>query len=132
MRWLPFVVLYILQIALSAPAFFGTCASLDPLNITVYFLHHLSDIFLFWGALLVTTPTEIMIHLAFIAGILIHWLMFGNRCIVSVWQNRRCGYDDNKWLDSLLNRSGLREKSEFYQFMWLGLATVYNLVRLWI
>lgn len=131
MRWLPFLALYILQIAASAPRFFRTCATNTDLKTRLlYFLHHLSDVFLFWGVFLTTTRVERAVHLALVFITAAHWFSYENRCVATVALNHWCGYDADAWLDSLLNAAALRERSQYYQFLWLGVAAAEQMRRM--
>lgn len=127
MRWVLFLAVYIVQLSVSAPEFFATCTLLDTTTIAMYLTHHLSDVFLFWGPLFIRSRAEAALHLALIVITTTHWLSNQNRCVATVELNKRCGYDPELWLDSLLNRSGLRGLSEYYQFAWLAPAAIYDL-----
>jgi hypothetical protein len=133
MHWERFVFVYLLQIAASAPTFFSTCAAEQRFNastLALYFIHHLTDVFLFWGVFFVSTRTEALLHLLFILITGTHWFLNGNRCIATEALNARCGYPRDAWLDSLLNRTELRRRSEYYQFLWLGVTAIYDIWKL--
>lgn len=92
----------------------------------IYFVHHATDVFLFWAFLFLTTRGEYIFHACIVFLTVIHWLTYKNRCIATVWLNRRCGYDEDVWLDSILNRLALRTRiGEYYQIVWLGLVLLW-------
>lgn len=130
--WL-FMLFYVLQLSLSVPTFFTTCKQIDLPVLLLYFGHHLTDVFLFWGPLFMTNNYERALHLAFVLGVIVHWFTYNNRCIATVKLNEQCGYDEDQWLDSMLNHVNLRERSEYFQFLWLGVVVAYDIyyLRAW-
>ena len=131
MRWLYFFGLYFLQLAVSFPSFSASChGAHDPAAVAIWLLHHWTDVFLFWGFLFATSRGEYMLHLLFLVIALAHWSTYKNRCIATVVLNRYCGWPEDQWLDSLLNRSGLRSRSDYWQFLWLGLLACNDVVHL--
>jgi len=122
-----FLFIYFLQIFLTFPKFSHTCKALNLVSYGTYFTHHLLDVFLFWAPLFLTTTNEFIIHIIVSIGVIIHWFTYNNRCIATVYMNRLCGYPEDDWLDSLKNMLGLRNISEYFHFIWIGLVLVYDI-----
>lgn len=127
---LNYLLIYFLQISTTLPNFIQSCFDLSFPNLLIFFIHHLLDVFIFWAIFFLNTKTEYIIHIITCILVAIHWFSYGNRCYATVYMNRRCGYDEDYWLDSLKNRSGLRRFSEYFQFIWLGLIIFWEVYQL--
>lgn len=121
-----FFVIYVLQLGITWPTFWRTCKGLDIHTFLLYMGHHAFDVFLFWSFLFLNTRNEYMIHILLVTVVLAHWAIYNNKCILTVYMNRFCGYNEGDWLDSLKNRLGLRNTSEYFHFIWLGVLVVYD------
>jgi hypothetical protein len=130
MRWIVFASVILLQVALTLPRFINTCESKTPYTWTLYFGHHVLDVFLFWSFLFLTTPFEFALHLLILLGVVIHWYTYDNKCIITVLMNRKCGYPENQWLDSLKNMLGLRNLSENFHFIWMAILALQDVTNL--
>ncbi len=93
----------------------------------LYAAHHAFDVFLFWAPLFLITKLEYGLHLLFAVGIGIHWFTNDNKCIATVEMNKQCGYEEERWLDSLKNMFGVRKHFEYFHFMWIGILMAYDL-----
>ncbi len=123
-----FILVYFLQLALTLPRFWRTCRQPQPW--LLYFSHHALDVFLFWSPVFLRTRADYLAHAVLVLLVGAHWFLNNNKCIMTTWMNRRCGYSEGDWLDSLKNMFGLRERSEWFHFIWLGLLLgwdVWNL-----
>jgi hypothetical protein len=125
-----FLAVFLLQIAATIGHFVSTCSCLSLPSWTVYLFHHAFDVFVFWSPLFLTKPLDFMIHLAICVITGLHWLTNNNLCFLTVYLNRRCGYPDEEWLDSLKNMLGLRRASEYFHFIWIGLLMAYDIAML--
>jgi hypothetical protein len=130
MRWTIFWIVYFLQIAVTFPNFVSQCEKLDVGQWILYFGHHLTDVFLFWSPLFVTTRSEHLLHILAVLATGLHWASNDNKCILTVLMHQRCGWSEEVWLDSLQNRTELRDVSEYFQFYWIGITLVYDVIRL--
>ncbi len=119
-----------LQIFLTFPNFYNTCENKSLYAYFLYFTHHAFDVFLFWSIFFLRTKIEYLIHILFVFIIFVHWISYDNKCIVTVWMNRECGYPEEQWLDSLKNMFHLKEVNEYFHFIWLGLILVYELKKI--
>ena len=101
MRLHIFLLFLALQLLITWPQFAKTC----PARVNIYilhFLHHVLDVFNWWGPLFFfTRPIEYFVHFVVIVFIGIHWLTNDNICEVSRIVNKACGYEPKKWLESL-------------------------------
>jgi hypothetical protein len=126
MNWYIFFLVLFIQIALTFRTFISTCSKLSLLNFVIYFLHHAYDVYLFWAPLFLQKATEYLIHGIAAIATGVHWFTYDNKCIATVILNKRCGYKEDEWLPSLKNMLGLRNISEYFQFIWMGLLVAYD------
>jgi hypothetical protein len=130
MLWSIFFGVFLIQIAVTLRHFLATCKSKTYYTWFIYIFHHLFDIFLFWSFLFLTTRLEFGLHFVILLGVVIHWLTYDNKCILTVLMNRECGYPDDKWLDSLKNMFGLRNLTEYFHFVWMFLLAIQDIMNL--
>jgi hypothetical protein len=122
-----FLIIFLLQIALTIKHLYKTCQSKTLSLWLLYITHHLLDVFLFWSFLFLTTKAEFTIHLVLLIIMCVHWISYGNKCILTVFMNRKCGYSEDKWLDSLKNMLGLRNISEYFHFIWIFILAAQDI-----
>jgi hypothetical protein len=123
-----FLLIFLLQILITIQHFIKNCKSKNLYTWFLYISHHALDVFLFWSFLFLTSKFEFALHLIILIGVVVHWLSYNNRCIITVLMNRECGYPDDKWLDSLKNNLGLRNISEYFHFVWMFLLAIQDIV----
>ncbi len=110
---------------LVAPRFINTCAQASSLaTIATFLLHHPLDIFLFWSPLFLMTRVEYIIHAIVSLGVILHWVTYNSRCVVTVLMNRMCGWPEGIRLDSLKNM--ILGKYERYNYLWLIAMVLYD------
>jgi hypothetical protein len=124
MNILAFSFLVGVQILLTFPFFNRSCID-HPYFL--YFVHHAFDVFLFWAPLFLISKLEYGLHFLFGLGVGIHWFMNDNKCVATVEMNKQCGYEEERWLDSLKNMFDIRNYFEYFHFMWIGILMVYDL-----
>ena len=122
-----FSVIYLAQVIVTFPNFRNTCERLNFERLSLYFIHHILDVFLFWSFLFLTTRKEYIVHLITMVVVALHWITNNNNCIATEYMNKLCGYNQNQWLDSLKNMFDLRKYSEYFLFIWLGLLGVHDI-----
>lgn len=132
MRTNIFLIIFLLQIALTFQYMCKMCKSNTLYVWLLYIIHHLLDVFLFWSFLFLTTRMEFGIHLILLITMSIHWISYGNKCILTVLMNRECGYPENRWLDSLKNMLGFRNISEYFHFIWIFILAIQDIYMLFI
>jgi len=120
-----FLLIYSLQILLTINNIYKTCKKKS-----IYFFHHLFDVFLFWSFLFITTRHEHIAHFLILIGVVIHWLSYKNKCIITVLMNRECGYPEDLWLDSIKNMLHLRNISENFHFIWMFILATHDIVNI--
>lgn len=125
MNWIIFWILYSLQILATFPKFLDRCKSKTLETYSLYFFHHGIDIYIFWAFLFLTEKIEYFYHLIFNALNLIHWISYGH-CFVTVYQNRLCGFKEHSNLNSIKNRLGLENFTEYFHSVWVGLHMIYD------
>jgi hypothetical protein len=130
MKWILFLSIVILQIAITLEPFLKSCQDLDGFKLFVFISHHFLEVFLFWSFLFLTRPFEFQLHIvtAIIVGFL--WFIYDYTCIWTVYMNYLCGFPKQQWLDSLVNRTGLRNISEYYHSYWLVALIGYDIYML--
>ena len=126
MNWYIFLLVLLIQLALTIKDFTNTCKNLGILTILVYLAHHAFDVYLFWAPLFLQRAKEYLIHAFTAIATGIHWFTYNNKCIATVILNKRCGYKEDEWLPSLKNMLGLRKITEYFQFIWMGLLVSYD------
>ncbi len=131
MNTIAFLLIVLLQILVTIPDFLDQCNNLNIEAFAMYFSHHFLDVFLFWSPLFLQKKSEFILHILLVIIVTIHWLTYNNRCILTVYMNRVCGIDEDQWLDSLKNRFGLVNYSEYFHFHWIALVLLYDVVRLY-
>jgi hypothetical protein len=124
MRWLVFFFLLVTQLLLVIPHFIKSCAAVTPLSSIVYLLHHPLDIFLFWSPLFLTSYTDHVVHAIVSISVIIHWIMYNSRCIVTVAINKICGWPQKDRLHSLKNM--ILGPYERYNYLWLIATILYD------
>lgn len=125
-----FLFIYFLQIYLTFPNFQRTCERKTLWAYTLFFSHHVFDIFLFWAPLFLQFRREYIIHAVVIVLIMVHWFTYNNKCIWTVLMNRECKYPEEQWLDSLKNMLPLRQVNEYYHFIWIGALLIYDIYKI--
>jgi hypothetical protein len=131
MNWYIFLLILFIQIALTFREFSKTCSNLGLLTLIIYIAHHAYDVYLFWAPLFLQKAKEYAIHAVTSIATGIHWFTYDNKCIATVILNKRCGYNTNEWLPSLKNMLGLRDITEYFQFIWMGLLVGYDFTKIY-
>ena len=129
MNYFFFLMVYLIQVLTTYPTFDATCMSTKTSKLEpyiLYFVHHLLDVYLFWSPLFLFTKVDAALHILAILVVAVHWITYNNRCVLTVVMNRSCAYNEGDWLDSLKNRLGLRAFNEYFHFIWLALAFLYD------
>ncbi len=125
MRWWLYATLVVFQLALTSSRFFTTCHDTTGFGSVVYVIHHLLDVYVFWGFLFLTTSVEYAIHAVVLLGIAVHWLTNNYECILTTEMNRMCGYPRTQGLDSMVDRI---RPTYYTHIVWISLAFVYDLI----
>lgn len=99
-----YLLLVIIQLAVTYPTFSATCSTANGIGGVVYLFHHFLDVYVFWAFLFLTTRREHLVHLLVIVMVAIHWLTNNYECIATTYMNHLCGYPRDTWLDSIVNR----------------------------
>jgi hypothetical protein len=129
MRWDIFTIAVTIQLIATTPDFVQTCDACSswPFAVSLNMFHHVFDVFLFWSFLFLTTKLDFQLHFWLAIAILIHWATYDNKCILTVILNRYCGYPEEAWFDSIKNRLGLRDISEWFHFYWIAALLLLDL-----
>jgi len=125
MIWSIYGAILLVQLAVTYPHFARTCTSANA--IAVYLLHHMLDVYVFWGPFVLTTRAEFGIHLLTICGIALHWITNNYECVLTTAMNEMCGYPRNQWLDSLVDR--LRP-TDWTHIVWILVAAIYDVLQI--
>jgi hypothetical protein len=125
MHWARFLLVYGLQLAVTYRRHVTTCQDTSASGRLLYGTHHALDVYLFWAPLFLETATEWRFYIGIATVMLAHWLTYQNRCIATVVMNRRCGFPESQWLDSLKNRLGMERVFEPFHFIWIGAILLY-------
>jgi hypothetical protein len=122
-----YLFLYFGQVIVTFPEFWNTCGRLNFETFLLYFAHHALDVFLFWSWFFLVTRREYIAHLIALLIVSIHWVTNNNNCIATEYMNKLCGYKQDQWLSSFKNMFGLREYTEYFLFIWLGILGIRDI-----
>lgn len=104
-----------------------SCIYREPSVLVVLILHHLMSCFLL-GGWLFKYVSILIVHILVVIGTTIYWCRNQNLCDLTVYVNKRCGWNSNKPFHDLLDMIGLKElpawnERDHYIFILLG-ATI--------
>jgi hypothetical protein len=122
-----YLIIYFAQVIVTFPKFWNTCNLLNFETFLLYFAHHALDVFLFWSWFFLVTRREYIAHLIALLIVSIHWVTNNNNCIATEYMNKLCGYKQDQWLSSFKNMFGLREYTEYFLFIWLGILGIRDI-----
>jgi hypothetical protein len=91
-----FIFFYILQICIALP-YFKTCNNINFITLSIFLLHHIVDVYGYFGVFINETIFEYQLHLFMTLLILLHWYTNNYKCYVTVKLNELCKRDLNTW-----------------------------------
>jgi hypothetical protein len=91
-----FLLFYIFQILLAIP-YFQTCANINLTTILIFLIHHVIDVYGYFGIFVNETLFDYQLHLFAIIIVLTHWFTNNYKCEVTIKLNELCERDTNAW-----------------------------------
>jgi hypothetical protein len=124
MRIVLFLILYIAQLSVSYKNFIP-CANVH--STIIYLLHHMLDVYIFFGPLFIENTTESLIHIITTLLIIIHWFTNNYECILTTYLNELCGWERNRWLDSITLILQKQSKQYYYHSFHAFLVILFDI-----
>ena len=87
---------YLLQIFIALP-YFKSCNNINFSTVSIFLLHHIIDVYGYFGIFINETIFEYQFHLFMILLILLHWYTNSYTCAVTVKLNELCNRDLDTW-----------------------------------
>ncbi len=106
------------------------CKNINLLKIMIYILHHLLDVYVFFGFLINETKKEFITHLLLIIGLLIHWFTNNYDCILTTYLNNLCGFNKKEWFQSIMFRIYKFTNIYYIHSYWLFGLILYDLYKI--
>lgn len=91
-----FLFFYLFQILISIP-YFKTCKNINITTTLIFLVHHIIDVYGYFGIFINETLFDYQFHLMAIIIILVHWYLNNYRCEVTLKLNELCERDKNAW-----------------------------------
>ena len=83
--------------------------------VAILIFHHIINIFANFGYLL---SNKILLTLYIFAPVLMisYWKLNGDKCDVTLWANKICGWNGDKYFNDLFNIVGLKQHEWWHQY----------------
>ena len=91
-----FILFYVIQLLVALP-YFTTCKNINFITITIFLLHHMIDVYGYFGIFINETIIETKFHVFMIFVILLHWYFNNYQCEITKKLNQLCDRDHNAW-----------------------------------
>jgi hypothetical protein len=96
MKLLIFLFFYLLQILIAYPHF-STCKNINLATTLIFLLHHVIDVYGFFGIFINESLVEYIIHFCMIILVMTHWYFNNYYCEVTRKLNELCERDQDEW-----------------------------------
>jgi hypothetical protein len=91
-----FIVFYALQLLYAIPHF-NTCKNITFTTVSIFLLHHVIDVYGYFGIFINETLFDYELHLFMILVVMAHWYTNNYRCEITIKLNELCDRDKNIW-----------------------------------
>ena len=91
-----FLFFYVLQLLIALPHF-KTCNNINISTISIFLLHHIIDVYGYFGIFVNESLFDYQFHLFMILVVLAHWYTNNYRCEITIKLNELCNRDPNEW-----------------------------------
>jgi hypothetical protein len=91
-----FILFYVIQLLVALP-YFTTCKNINFITVTIFLLHHMIDVYGYFGIFINETINETKFHVLMILVILLHWYFNNYQCEITKKLNQLCDRDHNEW-----------------------------------
>jgi len=120
-----FGLIYIIQLLLSIHKFV-LCDNINIYSIFIFLLHHLIDVYAFFGFLVIETNQERKIHLLVISGVILHWLTNNYECILTTHLNEICSIDRKIYFPDIITLIRSISGFTYLHLYWLIILIIYD------
>ena len=122
-----FIIISILQLYLAIEDFNINCKNKNIFNYFILILHHLFDVYVFFGIFMVQNDYEQKIHFFTILFVLLLWIINNYKCFLTEYLNKLCLINPNQWLFSLMYQ--LYKITNFYYIhsFWIIIIILINI-----
>ena len=122
-------LLLVLQLLISS-THFKTCNNINLYKLMIFILHHLLDIYVFFGFLINETKNDYILHLFTIMSILIHWFTNNYDCALTVHLYELCGFDKKLWFQSIVYKIYKLTNIYYIHSFWILGLIIYDLFQI--
>lgn len=106
--WFLFVFILLLELLFAFRNYQTSACIKNRQVLYALLLHHIGNSFLLYGWLF-SNKLLLMLHILTVIGIAIYWKLNNNRCDLTIYINRMCGYPEDRPFHDLLDIIGLKE-----------------------
>lgn len=124
MKYELFLLIFLIQLQLASIDFLRNCKKPNLYNYLILVLHHLLDVYVFFG--IFVTESRI-IHLITILLIMIHWFTNNYECWLTTYLNELCQEPRDKWLYSLPYLGHKISGLYYFHSYWIILVIMKNI-----
>lgn len=110
------------------------CIRAHPHVLPFLILHHFLSGFLLGGWLFNYKPI-LFLHILVVIGIIIYWRNNNNRCELTIYVNKQCGWNHDKPFNDLLNLIGLKKMkdwNEYYHYLFILLGASISIYKIYV
>lgn len=107
-----------------------TCKNINIYKFMIYTLHHLLDVYIFFGFFINETKNEHIFHLLLIMSILLHWFTNNYDCALTTYFNELCGFDKKLWFQSIMYKIYKLTNIYYIHSYWILGIIIYNLYKI--
>lgn len=93
-----FMIIYILTLMLDINTKYKKCIQKEPKVIFSICLHRLISVFMYFGWIF-NSKIVLLIYIFTILCLFIHWVSNDWKCILTQYENKKCGFDKNQNYD---------------------------------
>lgn len=127
MKYNLLLIIFIIQFILASNEFLNNCKKPNLYNYMILFIHHLLDIYVFFGIFALENDNERILHLITILLIMIHWFTNNYECWLTTYLNELCQESRDKWLYSLVYFGYKLSGIYYFHSYWLVLIILKNI-----
>ena len=99
------------------------CKNYSTYTISLSLLHHIFSVYLYFGTFIFRYYLfNITIGLLTLFG----WIIFGNRCFLTLYYNNICGIDKNVQFHDIINFTNKFLKIDYFHYYILSFIFIYN------
>ena len=118
-----FIFFILVAISFLIERFYVECKNYSNYTIFLSLLHHVFSVYLYFGTFIFRYYLfNIIIGLLTIFA----WILFGNRCFLSLYYNNLCGIDKNVQFHDIVNFTNKFLKIDNFHYYILGFIFIYN------